>query len=1101
VNFLKWIFGSKNDREVRKLRPLVQRINELEAGLQTLSDDELRAKTTEFKTRIEEARKTRGYYELMAEVRKLESELRSDEAKTQRRKAFEVEQEILNEILPEAFVVVKNACRRLCGQEIIVRDHPIKWEMIPFDVQLIGGIGLHRGFIAEMATGEGKTLVATMPVYLNALAGHGAHLVTVNDYLAARDSEWMGAIYKFLGLTVGCILHDQPPRVRREQYNCDVTYGTNAEFGFDYLRDNGMALRKEDQVQRGHYFAIVDEVDSILIDEARTPLIISGPSLHTFDEQFAQWKPPVESLVRAQERLCNRFLSEAEELIKKLNPADGANVEDAAGLEHQIGLLLFRVKTGQPKSEGLMKLLENPENTRLMNQAELELHKDQKKVDLYREKEELLFAIDEKSYDADLTEKGRNFISPKDPDAFVLPDLTTILHDIDVGPEADARKRMELKTKVQADFEAKAQKIHAISTLLKAYSLYQLDVEYVIQDNKVIIVDQHTGRLMPGRRWSDGLHQAVEAKEGVEIERETQTLATITIQNYFRLYQKLAGMTGTAETEASEFFDIYKLGVLVIPTNRPVARKDGHDSVYKTKREKFTAVVKEIKDLHAQGRPVLVGTISVETSEMLSRMLKREGLIHSVLNAKYHQQEAEIVARAGQRGTVTIATNMAGRGTDIKLGPGVLWNVECHPHPEGKGHRYKLTEASTGEVREIDSDSPAAGVFNLTPQSKVAGGLHVLGTERHEARRIDRQLRGRCARQGDPGSSHFFISLEDDLMRLFGSDRIVKYMEKMGLEEGQELTHPLLNRSIQQAQKRVEQHNYQIRKRTLEYDDVMNKQREVIYGFRNEIIEGEDVRDRLMDIIEEVVILKVEEFTTAEFDANEWKIRQLADWVNLNFPLGMPEAEIAKAAESGKEQPVSGSVFDGLSPAQFAVCNFISDKIRQSYELKISFEDPEKLATVERYTILSAIDKLWQEHLYEMDSLRYSIGLRGYGQRDPLIEYKAEAYKIFDELMVSVKTEICHNVFRSASSMMAFENFLRNVPQQTLHQSTSAFGGGTTTATSGGGAQGKPSDVVSEAAAAAVAEKAKPVRTGPKVGRNDPCPCGSGKKYKHCCGQ
>ena len=583
----------------------------------------------------------------------------------------------------------------------------------------------------------------------------------------------MGAIYKFLGLTVGCILHDQPPHVRREQYNCDITYGTNAEFGFDYLRDNGMATRKEEQVQRGHYFAIVDEVDSILIDEARTPLIISGPSVHTFDEQYAQWKPPVESLVRAQERLCNRFLSEAEALMKKLNPADGSNVENAAALEHEIGLLLFRVKTGQPRSEGLAKLLENPENARMMNQAELELHKDQKKVDLYREKEELLFAIDEKSHEADLTEKGRNFISPKDPDAFVLPDLTTMLHDIDVGPETDARKRMELKTKVQADFEAKAQKIHAISQLLKAYSLYQLDVEYVIQDNKVIIVDQHTGRLMPGRRWSDGLHQAVEAKEGVEIERETQTLATITIQNYFRLYQKLAGMTGTAETEASEFFDIYKLGVLVIPTNRPVARKDGHDSVYKTKREKFTAVVKEIKELHAQGRPVLVGTISVETSEMLSRMLKREGLIHSVLNAKYHQQEAEIVARAGQRGAVTIATNMAGRGTDIKLGPGVLWNVECHPHPEGKGHRYKLTRRRRERSAKL-IQTVRLPAFSTLRRSKVAGGLHVLGTERHEARRIDRQLRGRCARQGDPGSSHFFISLEDDLMRLFGSDRIVK---------------------------------------------------------------------------------------------------------------------------------------------------------------------------------------------------------------------------------------------------------------------------------------------------------------------------------------
>ena len=1024
MNFLKWLIPSRNEREVKKLRPVVARINEIEAGLQKLSDDELRQKTADWKARLSQI-----------------------QDKTELARA-------LNEILPEAFAVVKNACRRLTERktEIIVREHPLLWEMIPFDVQLIGGYGLHSGRIAEMATGEGKTLVATLPIYLNALTGRGVHLVTVNDYLAARDSEWMGAIYKFLGLTVGCILHDQPPRVRREQYNCDITYGTNAEFGFDYLRDNGMAARKEEQVQRGHYFAIVDEVDSILIDEARTPLIISGPSVHTYDEQYGQWKPLVESLVRAQERLCARFLSEAEALIKKLHPTDGSNPQNPEALEHEIGLLLFRVKTGQPKSEGLMKILEDPENLKLMNQAELDLHKDQKKVDLYREKEELLFAIDEKGFEADLTEKGRNFVSPKDPEAFVLPELTTALHEIDAGPEPDARKRMEAKTKVQQDFETKAQKIHAISQLLKAYSLYQLDVEYVIQENKVIIVDQHTGRLMPGRRWSDGLHQAVEAKEGVEIEHETQTLATITIQNYFRLYEKLAGMTGTAETEASEFFDIYKLGVLVIPTNEPCIRKDANDAVYKTRREKFNTVLNEIRQIHAQGRPILVGTISVEVSEQLSRMLKREGIIHSVLNAKYHQQEAEIIMRAGQRGAVTIATNMAGRGTDIKLGPGVA----------------------------------------------ELGGLHVMGTERHEARRIDRQLRGRCARQGDPGSSHFFISLEDDLMRLFGSDRIVKMMERMGLEEGQELTHPWLNRSIQQAQKRVEQHNFQIRKRTLEYDDVMNKQREVIYGFRNEIIHGEDVRDRLMDIMEEVVVDKVAQFTNAESEFSDWKTRPLADWVNLNFPIGLPEAEILKAADSGKEHPVPGSLFDGLSPAQFAVCNFISDSVRKAYDIKISFENPDALKEVERFTILSAIDRLWQEHLYEMDSLRYSIGLRGYGQRDPLIEYKAEAFKIFDELMINVKTEICHNIFRSASSMLAFENFLKNVPQQTLHQAASAFGG--TSTASSGGAQAKASDVVSEAAAA-VAEKAKPVRTGPKVGRNDPCPCGSGKKYKHCCGR
>jgi len=1016
--WFKKLFGTKNDREVKRLRPLVARINEIEAGLQKLSDDELRKKTADWK----------------AELAKIEDKTELG-AK-------------LNELLPEAFAVVKNACRRLCGQEISVRGHPLKWEMVPFDVQLIGGMALHSGKIAEMATGEGKTLVATAPVYLNALSGRGVHVVTVNDYLAARDSEWMGAVYKFLGLSVGCILHDQPPHIRREQYHCDITYGTNAEFGFDYLRDNGMATRKEEQVQRGHYFAIVDEVDSILIDEARTPLIISGPAVRTFDEQYAQWKPPVEALVRAQERLCARFLNEAKDLIKKLRPEDGSNVENEEQLARQIGLLLHRVKLGQPRSEDLMKILEEPENLKLMNKAELSLHADQKKTELFAEKEELLYAMDEKSHEADLTEKGRNFMSPKDPDAFVLPDLSTAMHDIDAGPETDAKKRMEMKTALQSQFETKAQKIHAIAQLLKAYSLYQKDVEYVVQENKVIIVDQNTGRLMSGRRWSDGLHQAVEAKEGVEIERETQTLATITIQNYFRLYQKLAGMTGTAETEASEFFDIYKLGVLVIPTNKACIRKDANDSVYKTKREKYSAVINEIKAVHTQGRPILVGTISVEVSELLSRMLQKEKLIHSVLNAKYHQQEAEIVTRAGQRGAITIATNMAGRGTDIKLGPGVA----------------------------------------------EAGGLHVLATERHEARRIDRQLRGRCSRQGDPGSSHFFIGLEDDLMRLFGSDKIVKYMEKMGLEEGQELEHPLLNRSIGQAQKRVEQHNFQMRKRTLEYDDVMNKQREVIYGFRNEIINSEDVRDRLLDIMEEVVVQKVTECTTAEYKEEEWKVRSLADWVNLNFPLGMPEGEIVKAAESGKEKPVEGSMYDGLSAAQFAVCNFLSDSIRNAYKLKISFEEPDKLATVERYTILTAIDKLWQEHLYEMDSLRYSIGLRGYGQRDPLLEYKAEAFKIFDELMVNIKSEICHNIFRSASSLMAFENFLRNAPQQTLHSSSSAFGDAPKPD------QGKASDIVSQAAEDISNQKQKPMRSGPKVGRNDPCPCGSGKKYKQCCG-
>jgi preprotein translocase subunit SecA len=1016
------IIGSKNDREIRRLRPLVQRINELEAGLQSLPDEALQEKTAAWKAEL-------------AQVQ--------DRSQLARR---------LEEILPEAFAVVKNTCRRLNDRktEVHVRGHALKWEMIPFDVQLIGGMALHKGMISEMATGEGKTLVATLPVYLNALAGRGVHVVTVNDYLAARDSEWMGAVYTFLGLTVGCILHDQSPSVRREQYNRDITYGTNAEFGFDYLRDNGMATSREEQVQRGHHYAIVDEVDSILIDEARTPLIISGPAVSAADNKsYEELKPAIESLVRAQARLCDRFLDEAGALIKKLHPADGPAPSNPDALVREIGMLLFRVKNGQPKSHGLLRLLEDPENINMMNKYELELHTDQKKVELYAQKEELFFSIDEKSHEADLSEKGRKFLSPSDPDGFVMPDIITAFHEIDHGAEPDARKRMEAKAKVQADFELKAEKIHTIGQLLKAYSLYEREVQYVVLDNKVIIVDEHTGRLMTGRRWSDGLHQAVEAKEGVEIERETQTLATITIQNYFRLYHKLAGMTGTAETEAQEFHDIYKLGCLVIPTNRPVARKDRNDSVYKTKREKYDAVIGEIQRIHAEGRPILVGTISVEVSELLSKLLKKSGIIHSVLNAKYHQQEAEIVARAGQRGSVTIATNMAGRGTDIKLGPGIA----------------------------------------------ELGGLHVLATERHEARRIDRQLRGRCARQGDPGSSHFFLSLEDDLMRLFGSDRISKFMERLGQEEGQELEHPLLNRSIQTAQKRVEQHNYQIRKRTLEYDDVMNKQREVIYGFRNEIILGHDVRDRLMDIMEEVVVDKVAQFTSADADPLEWNIRGLSDWVNLTFPIGMTEEQIKQTADKATDAPVPGSLFDGLNAGQFAICTFIAKAVRDAYEVKISCEDAETLKGIERYTILSAVDKLWQEHLYAMDGLRHSIGLRGYGQRDPLIEYKIEASKVFDDLMVNIKSEICHNIFRSASSLMAFENFLRNIPQITSHQEASAFG------TPPEQDRQKAADIVSEAAAAAQAERAKPIRTGPKVGRNDPCPCRSGKKFKHCCGR
>ena len=1014
-SIFKKIFGTANDREVRRYSQIVEEINAMDQSMQDLSDDQLREKTAAWKQEL--------------------SVIEDSVQLAQR----------LEQVMPEAFAVVKQACRRLCGKDVIVRGHPLRWEMVPFDVQLIGGMALHTGKIAEMATGEGKTLVATLPVFLNALTGRGVHVVTVNDYLAARDSEWMGAVYTFLGLTVGCILHDQPPALRREQYGCDITYGTNSEFGFDYLRDNGMANNRDDQVQRGHYFAIVDEVDSILIDEARTPLIISGPAVVHSDHNFDQVKPAIQSLVQRQQKLCDQFLNRAEEVVKELQPEDGSNPQNPEALEEEMGLLLYKAKLGQPRSDRLMSLLEDPENINRMNRAEAMLYTDQTKKMLYAQKEELFFAMDEKSHDADLTEKGRGFLSPNEPDAFVLPDLAEIYHHIDADESTPLQQRMEAKNKAQSDFETKAQRIHTISQLLKAYCLYQRDVQYVVQNNEVVIVDENTGRLMTGRRWSEGLHQAVEAKEGVEIKRETQTYATITIQNYFRLYDKLAGMTGTAETEAGEFLDIYKLGVLVIPTNRPVAREDGNDSVYKSRREKYQAAIEEIKHVHQQGRPILVGTISVEVSELIAKLLKKEGIVHAVLNAKYHQQEAEIISRAGQRGAVTIATNMAGRGTDIKLGEGVA----------------------------------------------ELGGLHVIGTERHESRRIDRQLRGRCARQGDPGSSHFFISLEDDLMRLFGSPRIVKIMEKLGLEEGQELNHGMLNRSIETAQKRVEQHNFQIRKRTLEYDDVMNKQREIIYGFRNEVLMAENAQDQLMDIMEEVTVEKVFQFSSADQDVQDWNLRGLSDWVNLNFPIGLQEEDLRKSANEGSQDPVAGSLFDGMSAAQFAVSTLISDQVRQAYELKISVEDADALKSMERFTILSAIDKLWQEHLYSMDGLRSSISLRAYAQRDPLIEYKSEAFKVFDELMVNIKSQICHNIFRSASSLMAFQQFLSKLPQRASHQEAGAFAGVQASAE-------KPaSDVVSEANEAIA--KAVPVRIGPKVGRNDPCPCGSGKKYKQCC--
>jgi len=996
---LKKILGSKNQREIKRLMPTVRRINELDEQFKALSDDALRAKTAAWQA---EFAAIPGLAEQWAK---------------------------LDEILPEAFAVVKNAARRLTERQhtFSVCDQPMTWNMVHFDVQLVGGMVLHRGRISEMATGEGKTLVATLPLYLNALTGKGAHLVTVNDYLARRDAEWMGELYNFLGLTYGCIQHDQPPDFRREQYAMDITYGTNSEFGFDYLRDNGMATTREQQVQRGYNYAIVDEVDSILIDEARTPLIISGPSTVS-THQYDKWKPLVDQLVRKQNMLCNRIASEAKELF------DQGKTEDA-------GLMLFKVKLGQPRNKPLLRMMEDPEKRRAMDKAELQFFQDTRKEELFALKEELFYTIDEKSNESDLSEQGRAFLNPDEPDSFVLPDLISEFTEIDLDPALSDEEKEKAKVERQQHCDAQAERIHNISQLLRAYCLFEKDVAYVIEENKVVIVDEYTGRKMPGRRWSDGLHQAVEAKEGVQIDRETQTLATITIQNYFRLYHKLAGMTGTADTEAAEFHDIYKLDVNIIPTNRPVARADANDRIYKTRREKYNAVINEIKECHARSQPVLVGTVSVEASELLSRMLKREKIPHNVLNAKYHMQEAEIVQRAGQPGTVTISTNMAGRGTDIKLGQGVA----------------------------------------------DRGGLFVIGTERHESRRIDRQLRGRCARQGDPGGSRFYVSFEDDLMRNFGAaDRMTKIMERFGLEEGQELEHPWLNKSVETAQKRVEQRNYLARKRTLDFDDVMNNQREVVYTYRNETIDSEDPRKLVYEVIEEAVPGKVTELLGTGASPEERNYGPLLNWVNVTFPLGLTRERAQFETRSVEEN-----------------AKFLIDKIKDAYERKSSHEEPTAVKSLERYIILNAIDRLWQEHLYAMDALREGVYLRSYAQKDPLIEYKTEAYEMFVELMANIKNEVLHNLFRSTSNLQAFENFLSTLPQFLLREHAPSAPTATGPVPGRHGDRMAASDSVSDNGEGSELKlDLAPVRRDvPKTGRNEPCPCGSGKKFKNCCGR
>ena len=951
MEWLKKILGgSKNERDLKNMGPMVDKINSFDESFISLNDQELKNKTNEFRERLNGG-------------------------------------ETLDDIKPEAFATVKNAARRLCGSTVRVCDHDLKWDMVHFDVQLIGGMAIHNGMIAEMATGEGKTLVATLPVYLNALSGNGVHVITTSDYHSQRDSEWMGHLYKWLGLSVGCLKNMMPPNERREMYLCDITYGTNSEFGFDYLRDN-MAYSANDMVQqKGHNFAIVDEIDSILIDEARTPLIISGPAPYS-STQYSDLKPTTSRLVQRQNSFCQKLLKEAQELLQ--------NDE-----QEKASYKLYQVFEGMPKNKILMQLMEDVQIRKLLEKTQLKLLSDAYK-DIARElRQELFFTVDEKSHDASLTDKGCSELNPNDPEMYILPDMLSIMSELDGNTDLNPAEIMEKRRKIQDDYAIRNERIHAVDQLIRAYTIYEKDIDYVVQENQVVIVDEHTGRLMTGRRWGDGLHQAVEAKEGVKIERETQTLATITIQNYFRMYKKLSGMTGTAETEADEFHQIYGLDVMVIPTNRPVRRLDLNDQVYKTQREKFNAVISQIKLANIRKQPVLVGTVAVETSEVLSKMLRKENIIHNVLNAKNHAREAEIIANAGQPGAVTIATNMAGRGTDIKLGESVV---------------------------QIDSESLKSKTFSLeskidgTPLSKILkqnpSGLYVLASERHESRRIDRQLRGRSARQGDPGVTQFFVSLEDNLMRLFGSEKISTIMEKLGIQEGEVLEHPWLNRSIETAQRRVEQQNFMMRKRTLEYDDVMNAQRSEIYGFRSEVLIAENPREQLLFSVEQCIRNHVEDLLSGETPTQI----EFLNWVNSTFPLGLSENEIT--------DDTSVDILTSL----------VLNKVKDAYQLKAGLENPESLNNLEKHLILQSIDQHWQEYLRSMDSLRESIGLQAYGQRDPLVEYKREAYSLFMDLMQKIYEEVANRLFRSATSVDAMEEFFKTLSGLRMPSQESSLG-------------------------------------------------------------
>jgi preprotein translocase subunit SecA len=1109
----KLMGGSKSERDVKEIQPFVDEILSIYPGLSTLSNDQLRNKTTEFRKKINDyiSEEQKEINELKAEAENPETDIENQESIFNQideieKKMLKKIEEVLEEILPEAFAVVKETARRLTeNKELVVTatDHDrnlavrkpnvvidgdkaiwkntwmaagneVTWNMIHYDVQLIGGTVLHQGKISEMATGEGKTLVATLPVYLNALPSRGVHVVTVNNYLARRDCEWNGPLFEFLGLTVDCIdLHEPNSEERRRAYNADITFGTNNEFGFDYLRDN-MSREPNELVQRKHHYAIVDEVDSVLIDDARTPLIIAGPTPKGNNHMFNELKPKIEKLVNAQRGYINTILADS----KKLFAATGDKEK-----EKEAGLLLLRCHRGLPKNKALIKFLSEQGVRQLLQKTENYYMADQQK-EMHKVDQELYFVIDEKHNSIELTEKGIDLIAThtEDHNFFILPDLATEMSQLE-RQFTDEKERLIKKDDLIRDYNVKSERVHSMQQLLKAYCLFEKDDEYIVADGKVKIVDEQTGRVLDGRRYSDGLHQAIEAKENVKIEAATQTYATVTLQNYFRMYHKLAGMTGTAETEAQEFWTIYKLDVVTIPTNRPTSRKDLEDLVYKTKREKYNAVIEEIVKCVKDGRPVLVGTTSVEISELLSRMLKLRNIKHNVLNAKLHQKEADIVQEAGQAGTVTIATNMAGRGTDIKLGAGV----------------------------------------------KEAGGLAIIGTERHESRRVDRQLRGRAGRQGDPGSSQFFVSLEDDLMRLFGSERIAKLMDRMGLEEGEVIQHSMITKSIERAQRKVEENHFGTRKRLIEYDDVMNAQREVIYKRRRHALFGErlqiDINNMIRDVAEHIVNEAVETQNFEQFELDLLRNFGLESPVTQEDFAAKKKEELNEivmdaAAEQYKEKslrmagqafPIIKEVFETQAATYENITTPITDGMRTLHavaNLKRCYEtEGRELVTVmEKGAILAMIDDAWKEHLREMDDLKTSVQNAVYEQKDPLLIYKFESFDLFKRMVDDTNRNMVSFLFRAnlpsgnaqnpqvqsaarkpvqqpQPKLQTQREEVNSAPQNQTPQNAQVNRG------PGGMPQQAPQPVQ------------QVVRQDPKIGRNDPCPCGSGKKFKSCHGK